>query len=103
MSSKTVHHSLLRIAVVFAAVLFVVPCYAQAIYSVKMKLTDANQRDMLWNPCTNRGNMLLNIRHYTARKTSRIGERVILITSQSRLLNDWCKDLFASVMLPACT
>ncbi|MBQ8810903.1 MAG: outer membrane beta-barrel protein [Bacteroidales bacterium] len=41
MSSKTVHHSLLRIAVVFAAVLFVVPCYAQAIYSVKMKLTDA--------------------------------------------------------------
>ena len=40
MSSKTVH-SLLRLAVVFAAVLFAVPGYAQAIYSVKMKLSDA--------------------------------------------------------------
>ena len=40
MSSKTVH-SLLRLAVVFAAVLFAVPGYAQAIYSVKLKLSDA--------------------------------------------------------------
>ena len=31
------------------------------------------------------------------------GERVILITSQSRLLTAWWSDLFASVMLPACT
>ena len=40
---------------------------------------------------------------YTARNTSRIGERVMLMTSQSRLLTDWWSDLFASVMFPACT
>ena len=70
-----------------------------------MKLTHANQSDLLWDVRADRSDMLFNIvqRGYTARNTSRIGERVMLITSQSRLLNEWCNDLLASVMLPACT
>ena len=40
---------------------------------------------------------------YTARKTSMIGERVMLTTSQSRLLSACWRVLFASVTLPACT
>ena len=41
--------------------------------------------------------------YYTARNTSRIGDRVMLTTSQSRLLSACCKVLLASVTLPACT